>query len=86
MESHTDALEIVCKYFKQEYGTECLTQLKREKNRLASQNYRLRKKVEKMSTQLDNLMQENERMFITRRKLVMQIQRVRNNVAALPYL
>ena len=32
MEPHTDALEIVCKHFKQEYGEEAMVKLRREKN------------------------------------------------------
>ena len=31
MEPHTNALEVVCRHFKQEYGTEALLKLRREK-------------------------------------------------------
>ena len=56
MEPHTDALEIVCKHFKQEYGTEAMAKLKREKTRMAFQNYRLRKKVETLEARVKTLM------------------------------
>ena len=77
MEAHTAALEIVCKYFKEEYGTECMAQLKREKNRLASQNYRLRKKIEQMHTRIDGLMSQNDRLFFMQRKQQIQMAKAR---------
>ena len=87
MEPHTDALEIVCKHFKQEYGTEAMAKLRREKNCLASPNYRLRKKVDLLNVQIDDLMRRNDRMFIVHRKFVMQMNHARESLAVVsPYL
>ena len=87
MEPHTNALEVVCKHFKQEYGTEALLKLRREKNCLASQNYRLRKKNENMDLRIMHLLEQNERIFITHRKLVVQRHRARESLAVVsPYL
>jgi len=87
MEPHTDALEIVCKHFRQEYGTEALVKLRREKNCLASQNYRLRKKIDLLSIRINDLMARNDRMFIVHRKFVMQMNNARESLAVVsPYL
>ena len=87
MEPHTRALEVVCRHFKQEYGTEALLKLRKEKNCLASQNYRLRKKIENMEIRIGHLLEQNERIFITYRKLVMQMHRARESLAVVsPYL
>ena len=87
MEPHTDALEIVCKHFKQEYGTEAMTKLRREKNCLASQNYRLRKKIDLLNVQIDKLMARNDRMFIVHRKFIMSMNRARESLAVVsPYV
>ena len=81
MEPHTHALEVVCRHFKQEYGTEALLKLRREKNCLASQNYRLRKKMENMEIRIRHLLEQNQSLFITHRKLVVQMHRVRELLA-----
>ena len=87
MEPHIHALEIVCKHFKQEYGTEAMVKLRREKNCLASQNYRLRKKIDLLNVQIDDLMARNDRMFIVYRKFVMQVNRARESLAVVsPYV
>ena len=87
MEPHTDALEIVCKHFRQEYGTAALAKLRREKNCLASQNYRLRNKIDLLTVQIDDLMARNDRMFIVHRKFVMHMSRARESLAiVIPYL
>ena len=87
MEPHTDALEIVCKHFRQEYGTAALAKLRRQKNCLASQNYRLRKKIDLLTVQIDDLMARNDRMFIVHRKFVMHMSRARESLAIMiPYL
>ena len=87
MEPHTDALEIVCKHFKQEYGTEAMAKLKREKTCMASQNYRLRKKVETLEGRVKTLMLHNDRLFILHRKFVTHMSRARESLAiAIPYL
>ena len=87
MEPHTDALEIVCKHFKQEYGTEAMVKLRREKKCLASQNYRLRKKIDSLSIRINDLMARNGRMFIVHRKFVMQMNNARESLAVVsPYL
>ena len=87
MEPHTDALEIVCKHFRQEYGTAALAKLRREKNCLASQNYRLRKKIDLLTVQIDDLMARNDRMFIVHRKFVMHMNRARESLAVIvPHL
>ena len=87
MEPHTDALEIVCKHFRQEYGTEALVKLRREKNCLASQNYRLRKKIDLLSIRINDLMARNDRMFIVHRKFVMHMSRARESLAVVsPYV
>ena len=87
MEPHTDALEIVCKYFKQEYGTEALLKLRKEKNCLASQNYRLRNKIENMDLRIRHLLEHNQSIFLTHRKLVVQIHHVKELLAVVsPYL
>ena len=66
-----DALEIACKHLHTAtYGTEALAKIKREKGRLASQNYRLRKKVESLEAKIEHLMMQNDRMFIMHRKFV----------------
>ena len=87
MEPHTHALEVVCRHFKQEYGTEALLKLRREKNCLASQNYRLRKKNENMEIRIRHLLEQNQSIFITHRKLVVQMHRARESLAVVsPYL
>ena len=87
MEPHTDALEIVCKHFRQEYGTAALAKLKREKTCMASQNYRLRKKVETLETRVKSLMLQNDRLFIRHRKSVTHMSRARESLAIMiPYL
>ena len=87
MEPHTDALEIVCKHFRQEYGTAALAKLKREKTCMASQNYRLRKKVETLEARVKTLMLQNDRLFITHRKFVTHMSRARESLAVMiPYL
>ena len=62
MEPHTNALEVVCKHFKQEYGTEALLKLRRDQNCLASHNYRLRKQHENMDLRIGHLLEQNERI------------------------
>ena len=87
MEPHTHALAVVCRHFKQEYGTEALLQLRREKNCLASQNYRLRKQNENMEIRSRHLVEQNQSIFITHRKLVVQMHRARESLAVVsPYL
>ena len=87
MEPHTDVLEVVCKHFKQEYGTEAMAKLRREKNCLASQNYRLRKKIDLLNVRIDDLIARNDRMFIVHRKFVMQMNRARESLALVsPYV
>ena len=87
MEPHTHALEVVCRHFKQEYGTEALLKLRRQKSCLASQNYRLRKKHENMEIRIRLQLEQNERIFITHRKLVVQMHRARESLAVVsPYL
>ena len=87
MEPHTDALEIVCKHFRQEYGTAALAKLKHEKTCMASQNYRLRKKVETLEARVKTLMLQNDRLFITHRKFVTHMSRARESLAiVIPYL
>ena len=87
MEPHTNALEVVCRHFKQEYGTEALLKLRKEKNCLASKNYRLRTKIENMDLLIRHLLEQNERIFITHRKLVVQIRHVKELLAVMsPYL
>ena len=87
MEPHTHALEVVCRHFKQEYGTEALLKLRRDNNCLASQNYRLRKQNENMEIRIRHLVEQNERIFISHRKLVVQMHRAREALAVVsPYL
>ena len=87
MEPHTDALEIVCKHFKQEYGTEAMVKLRRETKCLTSQNYRLRNKIDLLSIRIDDLMGRNDRMFIVHRKFVMQMNHARESLVVVsPYL
>jgi len=87
MEPHTNALEVVCKHFKQEYGTEALLKLRRDKNCLASQNYRLRKKMENMEIRIRHLLEQNQSIFISHRKLVVQMHRARESLAVVsPYM
>ena len=87
MEPHTDALAIVCKHFRQEYGTEAMAKLRREKNRLASQNYRLRKKVDLLNLHIDEFVKRYDILLRVYRKLVVQMHRARVSLSvALPYL
>ena len=87
MEPHTDALEIGCKHFRQEYGTEAMAKLRREKNRLASQNYRLRKKVDLLNLHIDEFVKCYDILLRVYRKLVVQMHRARKSLfVALPYL
>ena len=87
MEPHTDALEIVCKHFRQEYGTEAMTKLRRDKNRLASQNYRLRKKVDLLNLHIDEFVKRYDILLRVYRKLVVQMHCARKSLfVALPYL
>ena len=87
MEPHTDALEIVCKHFKQEYGTEAMAKLRREKICLASQNYRLRKKVDLLTLHIDEFVKRYDILLRVYLKLVVQMHRARKSLfIALPYL
>ena len=87
MEPHTDALEIVCKHFRQEYGTEAMAKLRREKHCFASQNYRLRKKVELLNLRIDGFVKRYDILLGVYRKLVVQMHRARESLSvALPYL
>ena len=87
MEPHTDVLEIVCKHFRVEYGTEAMAKLRREKNCLASQNYRLRKKIDLINLHIKNLLGRHDRLLSAHRKLVLQVHRARDSLSmALPYL
>ena len=87
MEPHTDALETVCKHFRQEYGTEAMAKLRREKHCLASQNYRLRKKVELLNLRIDEFVKRYDILLGVYRKLVLQMHRARESLSvALPYL
>ena len=83
MEPNTDALEVVCKHFKQEYGTEAMAKLRREKNCLALENYRLRMKIGLLNVRIDELMARNDRMFIVHRKVVMQMNRARESLSVI---
>ena len=87
MEPRTDALGIVCKHFRQEYGTEAMAKLRREKNCLASQNYRLRKKIDLLNLHIADLVGRHDRLLRDHRKLVVQMHRARDSLSvALPYL
>ena len=87
MEPHTHALEVVCRHFKQEYGTEALLKLRKENNCLTSKNYRLRTKIENMDLRIRHLLEQNERIFITHRKLVVQTHRAKELLSVVsPYL
>ena len=87
MEPHTDALEITCKHFRQEYGTQAMAKLRREKSCLASQNYRLRKKVDLLNLHIADLLGCHDRLLRAHRKLVVQMHRARESLSvALPYL
>ena len=71
-----DALEVACKHLHAAtYGSEALSKMKRQKISLASQNYRLRKKIETLEAQVDRLMEQNDRMFIMHRKFVTHMSR-----------
>ena len=85
MEPHTDALEVVCKHFKQEYSTEAMAKLRREKNCLASRTYRLRRKIDLLNVQIDDVMGRNDRMFIIHRKFVMQMNRARESLSVVSH-
>ena len=87
MEPHTDALEITCKHFRQEYGTQAMAKIRREKNCLASQNYRLRKKVDLLNLRIDEFVKRYDILLGVYRKLVVQMHRARESLSvALPYL
>ena len=87
MEPHTDALEIVCKHFRQEYGTEAMAKLRRETNCIASQNCRLRKKVDLLNLRIDEFVKRNDILLGVYRKLVVQMHRARKSLfIGLPYL
>ena len=87
MEPHTDALEMVCKHFRQEYGTEAMAKLRREKHCPASQNYRLRKKVDLLNLRIDEFVKRYDILLGVYRKLVVQMHRARVSLSvALPYL
>ena len=59
-----DALEVTCKpLHASTYGSEALSKMTREKIRLASQNYRLRKKIESLKAKVDRLMQQNDQLY-----------------------
>ena len=45
MEANTQALEVVCQHFKNEYSDQTIVALRKQKARAISSNYRLRKKV-----------------------------------------
>ena len=80
MEPHTDVLEIVCKHFATTYGTKAMSQIKREKSCLASSNYRLRQKVKSLEARIQNLTSQNNRLFVTYRKILLQMIRARHKV------
>ena len=87
MEPHTNALEVVCRHFKQEYGTEALLKLRKETNCLASHNYSLRKQIENMDLRIRHLLEHSERIRITHHKLVVKIHHVKESLAVVsPYL
>ena len=45
MEEHTKPLEVVCKFFKQEFGDDTITRLRRRLNTAHVANHRLRKRI-----------------------------------------
>lgn len=52
MEEHTQALDIVCKHFHQEYHSKDIANLRRQKARAHSENHRLRLKLARVEQQL----------------------------------
>ena len=55
MEANTQALEVVCRHFKAEYSDQTIADLRRQKARAISSNYRLRKKVALMEERVATL-------------------------------
>ena len=87
MEPHTQALETVCMYFKQEYGEQAMVKLRREKKCLASQNYRLRKKIGRLQELVRILDARADRLVTVQRELVLQMQHAHKSLSvAVPYL
>ena len=70
MEADLAALECVCKQmYLATYSSQIIAKTKREKTRLASSNYRLRKKIEKLENEIDALRVKNDNMFMSHQRL-----------------
>ena len=63
MEANTQALEIVCKHFKVEYGDQTVSDLRKQKAKAHAANYRLRKKVAQMEERIVLLRDRADRFY-----------------------
>ena len=63
MEANTQALEIVCKHFKAEYGDQTIDDLRKQKAKAHAANYRLRKKVAQMEERIVVLRDRADRFY-----------------------
>ena len=63
MEANTQALEVVCQHFKQEFSDQTIAELRKQKARAISSNYRLRKKVAQLEERVCTLRDRADRFW-----------------------
>ena len=80
METHTHALDIVCKHFRTEFGQEALRSMRAQKSRLSSCNYRQRQKIEKLERQIMHLTAQNNRLISSHADVLTQNALIRENL------
>ena len=80
METHTHALDIVCKHFRAEFGQEALRTVRAQKSRLSSCNYRLRQKIHKLEKQIIQLTAQNARLLSSHAHILTQNALVQENL------
>ena len=80
METHTHALDIVCKHFRAEYGQEALRTMRAQKSRLSSCKYRQRQKIEKQEQRIAQLIAQNARLLSSHAHVLNQNTFIRDNL------
>ena len=80
METHTQALDVVCKHFRAEYGQEALRTMRAQKCRLSSCNYRQRQKIEKLERLIARLTAQSARLLTSHAHILTQNNHIRENL------
>ena len=80
METHTQALDVVCKHFRAEYGQEALRTVRAQKSRLSSCNYRQRQKIEKLERRIMQLTAQNARLLSSHAHILTQNALIQENL------